>query len=168
MPITKVALNCPFASEAVALVPLLATRGAATNSQSSSRCRAASRAAACWALPALVMSLWQKAPYRSPCDGRQVWPGAGVMSRPTASGLPWASYGSEPSLCPVQALGEQLPQAVSIRARFCCATQSAAGNPSTRPAYSHQPLPGAQESPKPTMASPFLQPVSKLVGPTKL
>lgn len=90
------------------------------------------------------------------------------MSRPTASGLPCASYGSEPSLRPVQALGEQLPQPVSMRARFCCATQSAAGKPSTRAAYSHQPLPGAHESPKPARASPFLQPLSKLIGPAKL
>jgi hypothetical protein len=58
----KVALNWLRPSDAVAFVPLLATRGAATNSQSSSRLRAASRAAACWELPPLVRALWQNEP----------------------------------------------------------------------------------------------------------
>src|SRR5581483_11631228 len=90
------------------------------------------------------------------------------MSTPTASGLPCASYGREPSLSPVHADGEQLPHAVSMSARMFCATQSAAGKPPTRPAYSHQPLPGAHDEPKPTIASPSLHAVSKLVIPTTL
>ncbi|TMA62657.1 MAG: hypothetical protein E6J68_13510 [Deltaproteobacteria bacterium] len=94
--------------------------------------------------------------------------GAGFMSSPSAHGLAWASYGSDPSLHPVQAAGEQLAHDVSISARLFFATQSPAPNPSTRPAYSHQPLPGAQEEPKPAIASPSLQAVSKLVKPTTL
>src|SRR2546425_5422246 len=90
------------------------------------------------------------------------------MSSPTAHGLAWASYGSDPSLHPVHAAGEQLAHDVSISARLFLATQSPAPSPSTRPAYSHHPLPGAQEEPKPEIASPFLQAVSKLVKPTAL
>jgi len=90
------------------------------------------------------------------------------MSRPIDHGLACASYGSEPSLHPVHAAGEQLPHDVSISARRFLATQSPAPRPSTRPAYSHHPFPGAHEEPKPEMKSPSLQAVSKLVGPATL
>src|SRR6185369_17406218 len=90
------------------------------------------------------------------------------MSRPTAHGLACASYGSDPSLRPVHADGEQLPHDVSMSARSFCATQSAAGELSTRPTHSQKPFPGAHESPKPVMASPFLQEVSKLAMPATL
>ena len=58
--------------------------------------------------------------------------------------------------------------AVSMRARFCCATQSAAGDVSTRPTHSQKPFPGAHESPNPMIASPFLHDDSKLAIPTTL
>src|SRR5213593_3770908 len=90
------------------------------------------------------------------------------MSRPTAQGLACASYGSEPSLLPVHAAGEQLPHDVSISARLFLATQSAPGVAATRATHSQKPLPGAHESPKPAIASPSLQAVSKLVGPATL
>jgi hypothetical protein len=53
-----------------------------------------------------------------------------------------------------------------MSARFCCATQSAAGDVSTRPTHSQKPFPGAHESPKPVIASPFLHDDSKLEMPT--
>src|SRR5690242_2969451 len=55
-----------------------------------------------------------------------------------------------------------------MSAALLLATQSAAGKPPTLPAYSHQPLPSAHESPKPMMGSPFLHVVTKLAGPTTL
>src|SRR5262245_7755362 len=90
------------------------------------------------------------------------------MSRPTAHGLACASYGSEPSFRPVHADGEQLAHEVSMRARLFFATQSAAGKPPTRAAYSHQPFPTAHPSPKPMIASPYLQLASKLAMPATL
>src|ERR1051325_7694432 len=90
------------------------------------------------------------------------------MSRPTAHGLACASYGSEPSVLPPNADGEQLPHEVSIRARLFFATQSAAGRESIRAAHSQKPLPGTQVLPKKYAMSASLHPVSKLVGPTTL
>ena len=55
-----------------------------------------------------------------------------------------------------------------MSARLFFATQSAAGKPPTRPAHSQNPFPGAHDWPKPTIGSPFLQAVSKLVMPTTL
>src|SRR6185369_9765935 len=90
------------------------------------------------------------------------------MSRPTAHGLPCASYGRDPSLLPVHSDGEQLAHPVSIIARLLLETQSAAEKPLMRPAYSHHPLPCAHELPNPAIASPFLHVVSKLSGPATL
>src|SRR6185369_14220037 len=90
------------------------------------------------------------------------------MSRPTAHGLACASYGNEPSLCPVHADGEQLPHDVSMSARLLFATQSAAGHVVTRATHSQKPLPCAHESPNPEIASPFLHDDSKLEMPATL
>jgi len=169
LPIVKVLLNWLYAIDPdVEFDPVAATRGAAVKSQSRIRVLAAVSAAAWFASPLWSIALWQNEPYFCPCDGRYVCPGAGVMSRPSAQGLACASYGSDPSLQPVHAAGEQLAHDVSMSARLFFATQSPASRPSTRPAYSHQPLPGAQDEPKPEMASPFLHAVSKLVGPATL
>src|SRR5262245_1539580 len=92
LPMVKVLLK-PLngTDDDVEFEPVAATRGAATNSQSRMRVLAAVTAAVWLASPALVTALWQKLPYFCPWAGRHVWPGAGVMSRPTDHGLPWAS-----------------------------------------------------------------------------
>src|SRR5262245_10717034 len=90
------------------------------------------------------------------------------MLRPTENGLPWAANGNEPSLLPVHSAGEQLVCEISTRERLFWPTQLAAATPLTRPAYSHQPLPGTPAPKIPASASVFLHVVTKSVNPTAL